>query len=133
MDAVTRQLLFETEQRDDVCIVHMSGRLATGADVDYLGIQARAIKSLGCRKIVADIRKLDSIGSSGIGFFVGLHTSTLRNGGSFILVGPSPRVLEVLTLTRLSKIIPIASDLAAGLAFCARGADKADAARSSLG
>ena len=133
MDAVTRQGLVEIEQKDDVCIIHISGRLATGAEDCHLGMKAQAIKSLGCRKIVADIRKLDSTGSSGIGFFVELHTSTTRNGGCFVLAAPSPRVLEVLTLTGLSTIIPIASDLAAGLAFCAREADKAKAARSSLG
>ena len=132
MDAVPRQGLVEIEQKDDVCIIHISGRLATGADVDYLGTIAQEIKGRGCLKIVADVRELDSVGSSGIGFFVGLHTSTLRNGGSFVLVGPSPRVLEVLTLTRLSKIIAIAPDLAAGLAFCAREPEKARPSGSSL-
>ena len=83
MDAVNRETLFEIVQKDDVCIVHISGRLATGAVGDYLGMKAQAIKGLGCRKIVADIRELDSIGSSGIGFFVDLHTSTTKNGGCF--------------------------------------------------
>jgi anti-anti-sigma factor len=118
---VTRQLLVEIEQRDDICIVRISGRLATGADADYLGTKSREIKSLGCRNLVADIRELDSIGSSGIGFLVDLLTSiTKDSAGRFVLAGPSPRVLEVLTLTGLSAIIPIAEDLAAGLAFCAR-------------
>ena len=114
-------MLFELENRDDVCIIRIKGRLATGADNDYLAIKAREIKSQGCRKIVADICELDSIGSAGIGFFVDLLTSTTKDGaGCFVLAGPSPRVLEVLTLTGLSTIIPIATDLADGLAFCAR-------------
>jgi anti-anti-sigma factor len=118
---VTRQLIVEFEKKDDICVVRSSGRLATGADGEYLGEKTRAIKSLGCRKLVADICELDSIGSSGIGFFVDLLTSATKDSsGRFVLAGPSPRVLEVLTLTGLSKIIPIAPDLAAGLAFCAR-------------
>jgi len=114
-------MLFETEQRGDIYIVRIGGRLATGADTEYLRTKTQEIKSLGCRKLVADIRELDSAGSEGIGFFVSLYTSMTKDpGGCFVLAGPSRRVLEVLTLTRLNTIIPLAADLAAGLAFCAR-------------
>jgi anti-anti-sigma factor len=131
-DAVSRQMVFEIEQRGDVCVLRIRGRLATGADDDYLQMKAREIKSLGCRKLIADICELDSIGSAGLGFFADLHTSTAKNTtGRFVLAGPSPRVLEVLTLTRLSTIIPIVEDLTAGLAYCAGEEEKARHAESS--
>jgi anti-anti-sigma factor len=108
------------EQRGDICIVRIRGRLATGADVDY-SLKAQEIKSLGFSKLIVDICELDSIGSSGIGFFVDLYTSMTKDpAGRFVLISPSPRVAEVLTITRLSTIIPIAANLAAGQAFCAR-------------
>jgi hypothetical protein len=53
-------------------------------------------KSLGRCKIIAAIREPDPIGSSGIGFFAGLHTSTLRVG-CIVPVSPSRRILEPLT------------------------------------
>ncbi len=125
---------FEIEQRGDVCVVRISGRLATGASADHLLTKAQAIKSLGCSKLIADISELDSIGSDGIGFFVDLHTSTMKNiAGCFVLASPSARVLEVLTLTGLSTIIPIAKDLAAAFAYCGRQGGKARHASSSLG
>jgi len=131
---VIRQMVFEIEQRDDICVVRISGRLATGADADYLQMKAREIKSLGCRNLIADIGELDSVGSAGLGFFVDLYTSTTRNSnGRFALAAPSPRVLEVLALTRLSTIIPIVEDLSAGLAYCAGDKDKARHATSSPG
>src|SRR5579863_1016576 len=106
-------MVFETEQRGDVCVIRISGRLASGADADYLQVKAREIKTLGCRKLVADIRELGSIGSAGLGFFVDLYTSTTKNStGRFVLAGPSPRVLEVLALTRLNTVIPIVADIA---------------------
>ena len=123
---MTQQVLFEIERRDDVCIVRISGRLAAGADSDDLQGKVQEIKSLGCNKLIADIRELDSIGSAGIGFLVDLHTSMAKvAGGRFVLAGPSPRVLEVLALTGLTKIISMAKDLPAALAFCAREDDKA--------
>ncbi|MGD1069246.1 MAG: STAS domain-containing protein [Bryobacteraceae bacterium] len=112
--------LFEAEQRGDIGIVRISGRLATGADIDF-SQKAREIKSLGCGKLVVEIGGVDSTGSSGIGFFVDLYTSIAKNpAGRFVLAGPSPRVLEVLRITRLSTVIPIARNLEEGLAFCAR-------------
>ncbi len=119
------QMAFEVEQRDDICIVHISGRLATGVDNDLLTLRAREIKSLGYHKIVADIARLDAIGSSGISFFVDLYTSTSKHAdGCFVLAGTSPRVLEVLALTGLTGILPMSLDLADGLAFCARKEEK---------
>jgi len=127
-------MIFEIEQRYDICLLRISGRLASGADADYLQMKAREIKSLGYPKLIADISELDSIGSAGLGFFVDLYTSTTKNtSGRFVLAGPSPRVLEVLALTRLSTIIPIVEDLAAGLAYCAGEDDKARHATSSPG
>jgi anti-anti-sigma factor len=123
---------FEIERRDDVCVLRIGGRSASDPDANYLRMKAREIKSLGCRKLIADIRELDSIGSSGIGFFVELYTSATKDtAGRFVLVGASLHVLEVLNITRLNTIIPMAEDLAAGLAFCAREDEKARRAAGS--
>src|SRR5579872_1970462 len=104
---MTRPMLFEIEQRDDICILHISGRLASDPDANYLRLRAQEIKDLGCRKVVVDVRELDSIGSSGIGFFVELYASVMKdNAGRFVLAGPSPRVVEVLAIMRLSTVIP---------------------------
>ena len=129
---MNQPMSFEIERRDDVCLLRIGGRLASDPDANYLRMKAQEIKSRGCRKLIADIRELDSIGSSGIGFFVELYTSATKDtAGRFVLVGASMRVLEVLTITRLNTIIPMAEDLAAGLAFCAREDEKARRAAGS--
>ena len=130
---MTRPMIFETAQRDDICVVRIGGRLATGADADCLRMKAQEIKSLGCRTVIADIRELDSIGSEGLGFFVDLYTSMTKDtAGRFVLAGPSPRVLEVLALTGLSMKIPIVEDLAAGLTYCVQEENKVRDAQSGL-
>jgi len=58
-----------------------------------------------------------AIGSMGVSFVVGLYTSVVRgSNGRFVLVGVLPLVRQVLDLTRLSTILPMAPDLASGLA-----------------
>ena len=108
------------ERDNNTCILRISGRLATGMDDEYLMAKAREIKAMACPNVLLDIRDLHSVGSTGIGFFVDLYTSVLKNGaGRLVLAAPSFYVQEVLDLTGLSKIIPIVSDLAAAWAFLA--------------
>jgi anti-anti-sigma factor len=113
-------MVIEIERDDNICILRISGRLATGLDDEYLVAKAREVKAMGCSNVLLDIRELHSVGSSGIGFFVDLYTSVLKNGtGRLVLAAPSPYVQEVLDLTGLSRIIPIVGDIAAAREFLA--------------
>jgi anti-anti-sigma factor len=113
-------MVIEIQRDNNTCVLRISGRLATGMDDEYLVAKAREIKALACPNVLLDIRELHSVGSSGIGFFVDLYTSVLKNGtGRLVLAAPPPYVQEVLDLTGLSKIIPIVGDLAAARAFLA--------------
>lgn len=110
-------MLIEIEGQNDVCVLRLAGSLVTGTDPDYLRIKAVEVKSTNCNKVLTDLRELVSIGSTGIGFLVGVYTSVTKNpDGRFVLVSPSRRVREVLDLTRLSTVIPMVSDMASGLA-----------------
>jgi anti-anti-sigma factor len=111
-------MLIEIERDNDICILRITGRIATGQNDEYLWTKARQIKGMRCRDLLLDIHELHSVGSSGIGFFVDLYASVTRNAGSrMVLAGPSPRVFEVLAMTGLSTIIPMVHDLPAAMAF----------------
>ena len=129
---MTQQVSFgEVERQDDVCILAISGRLASGLNDIQLRQKAQEIKSLDCRKLVVDIRALDSVGSSGISFFAELYTSvTKRPNGRFVLAGASERVREVLEMTRLTTILTLADDLDSALAYCAQTSASAKATSS---
>jgi anti-anti-sigma factor len=119
-------MVIELERDNDICIIRISGRLATGMDDEYLAAKSREVKGMGCPNILVDIHELHSVGSSGIGFIVDLHTSALKAGtGRLVLTTPSPYVKEVLDLTGLSKIIPVAADVAAARVFLSRGSRSA--------
>jgi anti-anti-sigma factor len=110
-------MVIEIEQQDDVCILRLNGRFVTGKDLEYVRSKADEIKSKACGKVLADLREVTAMGSMGIGFLVGIYTSVTKTpSGRFVLVGAVPRVREVLDLTRLSTVIPMADDLPSGLA-----------------
>ena len=109
-------MVIEVLQQDDVCVLRIEGRFVTGADPEYLSARMDELKRLHHGKVLVDLREMPYIGSTGIGFIVGIFTSVTMNGGHFVLVGLQPRVHEVFRLTRLSTIIPSAPDVASGLA-----------------
>jgi anti-anti-sigma factor len=111
-------MFLELEQQGDVCFARFSGRLSAGSELEYLGGKGDEIKAMSATKLLADFSGVHSVGSTGIGFVVSLYTSTTKKpGGRFVLVGAQPRVLEVLHLTRLNTILPMAKDVPSGLAY----------------
>jgi anti-anti-sigma factor len=110
----SKPMLIEVRQNDEICLVHCEGRLVT-ADHEYLRAKKDEIKAANCKKVLADFSEVPAIGSAGIGFIVGIYTSTKNSGGRFVLVGLRPRVREVLDITRVSTVIPLAADIASGL------------------
>ena len=106
------ELRIEVERRQGVCYLRCVGRLVGGADPEYLRVKSEEIKKLNCGKILADFKDVPQIGSSGLSFIVSLYASILRNPeGRFVLAGVHPRVREILDLTRLSSVIPLAQNV----------------------
>jgi len=114
----------DVEQRDGVCAVRFSGRFATGEDPHFLSAKAEEIKKANRGKLLVDFSEVPYVGSTGLGYLVSIYTSvTTISGGRFMLVGVTPRVRELLDMTRLSTIIPMAADFTAGrAALCGEGA-----------
>ena len=119
----------EVHQTDDVCILRFEGRFTTGVEFEDLRRKADELKQLSCDKVLVDFRDVLSVGSTAIGFIVAVYSSvTKAPNGRFVLVGAQSRVREVLDLTRLSSILPMAADISAGMAAL-RGTATAHSAR----
>jgi anti-anti-sigma factor len=122
-------MLIELHQTDDVCILRFEGRFTTGVELEYLRGRDEELKQQACGKVLVDFRDVVSVGSTAIGFIVAIYSSVIaKPEGRFVLVGAQPRVREVLDLTRLSSILPMAADIASGLASL-RGSASAHNAR----
>jgi anti-anti-sigma factor len=110
-------MLIEMEQHDSVSILHCKGRFVAGPEMEYMQNKLDDIKRLPCTKMLMDFEDVTSLGSMGVTFILGAYTSvTRRQGGRFILAGANAHVLHVLDLTHVSAIIPLAPDVASGLA-----------------
>jgi anti-anti-sigma factor len=109
-------MLIELLQQDGICILRFHGRLASGAQLEYLEDKLEEIRAHPAPRMLADLHELDSIGSTGLGFIVlAFKSATKRPGGRFMLAGANSRVRKVLEVTRLSEVIPMAKDVTSGL------------------
>jgi anti-anti-sigma factor len=110
-------MFIEVKRNEEVCFLRCEGRFVAGTDPEYLRVKREEITRLNCKKVLADFSEVSDVGSAGIGFIVGVYTSTRDSGGRFALVGLKPRVREVFDVTRVSTVIPLAADVSSGLAM----------------
>ena len=110
-------MVIEIEQHDGVCVLRCKGRFVSGPDQEYLQAKIEEIQRLKCKRVLADFREVQSIGSLGLTFIVAVHTAVVRDcGGRFVLAGALPFVRKALDLTKLSSVVSLAADTASALA-----------------
>jgi anti-anti-sigma factor len=108
---------FEIQKQGDICIFRVKGRFVTGLEPEYLHKKAEELKQLHQGKVLVDLSQMPHIGSVGIGFLVGIFSSVEANSGRCVLAGMQPRVREIFDNTRLSTVLPMVDDIAAGMAM----------------
>jgi anti-anti-sigma factor len=111
--AFRKLMLVELERQDDVFVVRIQGRIVPGSDSEYLRLKEHQIKIRHCGKVLVDLCEVRSMGSAGINFVVSIFKNC---GGRFVLACPHQGVRDVLALTHLSRVLPVAPDVVSGLA-----------------
>ncbi len=101
------QIVHRTE--GDVLIVEvLDARLATNAAQDF-GEQLAHLIGLGHQRVVLNLDRVRFIDSSGLGIIVMLQRR-LTDGGEIAIVSAQEAVLNMLKLTRMTKIFRIFGD-----------------------
>ena len=109
-------MVIEIQNAGGRCVLRLKGQFHAGADLEYMAAKSGEIKALNAREMLVDLREVASMGSSAIGFIVGLYTSVSKNGGRFVMAGGNARVKEVFALTHLDTVIPSSDTLESALA-----------------
>jgi anti-anti-sigma factor len=96
---------FDPERTD-----HMLTRVdlpPSESDAEHERPEGRLISACldaGVKGVMFDLSNLKWINSTGLGILVSLYTLTVREGGRMAVVLSSPRILNVLKMTRLDLI-----------------------------
>jgi anti-sigma B factor antagonist len=106
----------------DTVFVRVEGEITPGAAGVAQDPMEQLIDPKGySRKLVLNLQQVDYMDSSGIAWLLGWERRTRQAGGALLLFGLSPRVSEVLRISRMDMILRIYPDEAAVRAALATG------------
>lgn len=95
----------------EVSILDLLGRSTVdGGGTELLSRHLRHLTAQGKRKLLLNLAKLSKIDSSGVSLIVEMYASLKRKAGALKLLSPRGGVLDVLTLFRLTGVIPCFDD-----------------------
>ena len=105
--------------------IELNGRMTLGYRHAELEYSIKDMIQQGCRKLVIDLTKLDSMDSSGVGLLAMCAAAIKKAGGEMRVAGANARVSRVFEITRLDDAVAILAD--AGSACRSFGATGSDA------
>jgi len=106
-------LSFQDRWVGDVAVVTCSGRIVEGPEVEALERHVIELTA-ETRNIVLHVGAVNFLDSSGIGLLVRLHARLQNAGGGLSLCAVPPKMRDVLSVTRLERILqPFESETAA--------------------
>ena len=89
-------------QIDDIAVLHLFGRLTINDGVDLLRDKVRSVIHQGHPKVVLNLADVPYIDSPALGELVLCLTTARSAKGSVKLVGLNGRVVNLLTITKLT-------------------------------
>jgi anti-sigma B factor antagonist len=104
-----------TRENGDVTIVDVSGKLTLGEETNTLRTKIRELVAAGSRRIVLNLADVSYMDSSGLGEFIGAHTTVTTAGGEMKLLNLAKRVHDLLKITKLYTVFEVFEDEAAAV------------------
>jgi anti-anti-sigma factor len=103
-------------QAGSVAVIELIGEIELGGGADQLEEKLQRMIAEGCRAMLMECSRVDTIDSSAVGALVRSFISLDKHGGRLKLLNLSPVVRAAITLVGLSNTIEIFDDEAAALA-----------------
>lgn len=100
-------LTIDVERNGGVAVVHCSGRLVRGVEVSTL--RNAVVLEMATRVVVLDLSRVEFMDAGGLNSLVSLYHWTRDHGVRFKLANPSRLVREMLTRTRLNRVLDMSS------------------------
>jgi len=96
--------------REGICVLELKGRLVAGEEVGTFRTAIDEASTEEQPKIIACLRDVDYVDSTGLGAMVMVSTKLKRTGGALRLMNVNRRNIELLVLTKLDTMFEIYTD-----------------------
>jgi anti-anti-sigma factor len=94
----------------DTLVFALDGRIAVGAGEEEARGAIAAALAAGETRILLDMEHVTMLDSEGVGQLLASHTSARTRGARMAMVNLSPRVGEVLRVTKLMGVLDVYED-----------------------
>ncbi len=101
---------FSIEDKKNIQIVYLD-KLWNPDDSNLIIEKINSLISLGKLNFVIDLSQAPYINSNGLSFLISILTRARSAGGDVVLCGVSENTKQLLLLTRLQSMFPIANDI----------------------
>ncbi|MEP7214288.1 MAG: STAS domain-containing protein [Acidobacteriota bacterium] len=96
-----------TRSNGEVTILDLDGSIQLGTSSSYLHQTLKTQVDEGKRNVLINLAKVTSIDSSGLGSLIAGYATLEKNDGTLKLFNLSPRVTELMTITKLFTVFEI--------------------------
>lgn len=113
--ASSETLRITVEQRGDCAVVKLSGSASMDVSGD-LQHRLSELADLPIKRLLLDLSDLEFISSVGLGAIISAHQRCRRRNSEVRLVGPQPRILELLEVAGVTRLLGVYKTLDEALA-----------------
>jgi anti-sigma B factor antagonist len=99
-------LRLTTQNLGDVMVYRLAGRITAG---DSDGLRNAVCNERDARVVVLDLADVTAVDAAGLGMLISLRTWAKNSGAKLKLMNVTPKVEEVLELTKLKSAFEICS------------------------
>jgi anti-sigma B factor antagonist len=103
-------LTIEPREVAHVTILDVTGRIVLGDEIGELRDAVGGLLARDKKKIILNLAGVDYIDSSGVGQLVSSFTAVRNAGGELKLLNLTPKVQDILGVTRLYTVFDIRDD-----------------------
>jgi anti-sigma B factor antagonist len=88
----------------DIEIIDVEGKIVLGDGDVEIKQTVDSLLQKGSTKIILNLAKVPYLDSAGLGEIIRCFTTLRRRGGSFKLLAPNQRIIDLLNITRLLNV-----------------------------
>lgn len=107
----------------DIVVVAMTGRIVLGPECQQIEWLTSELLGRNERKIIFDLSGVSHMDSTGVGIIVVCSGRVKDGGGELRIAGAGGLVRQILSMTKVDRIVPLYSTMTEALADWQRGFD----------
>ena len=111
----TDSLAFSVSREAGHAVLSVTGNVDAGTEQRFRDALA-SVLAHGVTRIVVDLSRVAFMSSAGIGVLMGVRRVLADAGGSLVLAAPHGEVAQVLAITGVAEVIPVAASVADAVA-----------------